>query len=150
MTVAENELGGFSLAATPRGGMGNRVRMTVTYRVVSGSPVSIHVGPNTLNQLAGVLASRQWETATMEVGLLSDFHLVVHAIQRAPDGVFEVADFKVEARAPSNPLGPARLGIVDVAMDGRSPSDPALTMRRSGNTSLQVERVSEEGLSGSS
>lgn len=47
VTVAENEQGGFSLIATPRGGMGNRVRMTVTYRVVSGSPVSIYVGTST-------------------------------------------------------------------------------------------------------
>lgn len=149
VTVAENEQGGFSLVATPRGGMGNRVRTTVTYRVVSGSPVSIYVGPNTLNQLAGVLKSREWETATMEVGVLTDFHLVVHAIQRAPDGVFELADFKLEARAPSHPLGPARVGVVDVAMDGQSASDPALAMRRSGNPSLEVDRVSEDGISGS-
>lgn len=149
VTVADDEMGGFSLTATPRGGMGNRVRIRITYRVVSGSPVSVYVGPNTLNQLAGVLASREWETATVEVGLLSDFHLVIHAIQRAPDGIFEVAELKVEAQTPRKPLSPSRLGVVDVVMDSYSASDPALAMRRSGSQSLQVERTQEVGVAGS-
>jgi len=49
VNVAKTGLGGLSVTATPRGGMGNRVRLTFTYRIVSGSPLSVFVGPNTFN-----------------------------------------------------------------------------------------------------
>jgi predicted amidohydrolase len=144
-TVAKSGQGGLSITATPRGGMGNRVRLTITYRVTSGAPVSVFVGPNTFNQLGGRLASRQWETATLELGLLSDFHLIVHIVQPGP-GVFELAEFKVEARKPEKPLSPARIGTVDVALEGHSPSDSAFGLERVGNPLPRVEWKRDQGV----
>ncbi len=132
VTVKDKEFGGLIIQATPRGGFGNRVRVTVRYRVVQGGPVTVYAGPNTWNQTAAVLTSRDWETAVMEVGLLSDFHLVLHIVQDAPDGAFEISNVKVAARAAERGVREG-LGPVDVAVQAHVPSNPSAAFRLWGN-----------------
>ncbi len=132
VSVKDGEYGGLIVQATPRGGFGNRVRVTLRYRVVQGGPVKVYVGPNTWNQTAAVLTSRDWETAVMEVGLLSDFHLVLHIVQDAPDGVFEISNVKVAARAAERGVREG-LGPVDVAVQAHVPSNPSAAFRLWGN-----------------
>ena len=138
VTVRDKHYGGLRILASPRGGMGNRVRVTLTYRVVSGGPVAVHAGPNTWDQLAGVLASPKWETAIMELGLLFDFHLVLHVAQSAPTGVFELAALAVAARK-----GDRRR--VDVAIRSDSPSQPGVALARRGQPAPTIERVAHGG-----
>ncbi|MBC8868986.1 MAG: hypothetical protein H8E44_06185 [Planctomycetes bacterium] len=132
VSVMGNDFGGLMIQATPRGGFGKRVRATLRYRVVQGGPVTIHAGPNTWNQVAAVLTSRDWETAVVEVGLLSDFHLVLHVVQAAPGGVFEISNLQVAAYAPEQGVREG-LGPVDVAVCANVPSNPSAVFRLRGS-----------------
>jgi len=142
VAVPANRYGGLRIEVTPRGGFGSRVRITLRYRVVSGKPVTVHAGPNTWNQIAAVLTSRDWETATMEAGLVSDYHLVLHVAQPAPDGVFEVAALTVRA-APAAPGVRERLGPVDVAVQAVVPDNPAACLDLMGAPPASVTLAEE-------
>lgn len=137
VTVTDRNYGGLRAQVTPRGGLGNRVRIELTYRVLAGGPVTVWAGPNTWNQSAGALASQEWESAVMELGLLSDFHLVLH-LSQSGTGVFELADLKVLAQK-------GRRERVDVAIDSSSPSQPGTAFQVRGTPAPAMARAEEEG-----
>lgn len=137
-TGTDPDYGGGRIVVTPRGGFGNRVRLSITYRVLEGGPVRVYAGPNTWAQTAAVLKSREWETAVVELGLPYDFHLVLHLAQFGSPAAFEVAKIKTLVRPPAGPLSEARLGPVDVAVDAYAPSDPALALELRGETTPVV------------
>ena len=143
VAVHDGRFGGMRLEATPRGGFGNRVRLELRYRVVSGQPVTIYTGPNNWNQAAAMLTNREWETVTVEVGLLTDFHLVLHVVQPGPEGMFELAALRISARAAGQAVR-ERLGPVDVAVHASSPSDPAVAFQLKGQPPPKLAYSAEE------
>jgi hypothetical protein len=147
VAVRDPKFGGLSITATPRGGFGNRVRVTLRYRVIAGGPVTVYAGPNTWNQVAGVLTSHQWETVVMEVGLLSDFHLVLHVVQPGPEGVFELAEVSVSAQGVDRAVR-QRLGPVAVAIRCDGPADAAAAFRVTGEPPPEVTRVETDDAPG--
>ena len=133
--------GGLRLETTPRGGLGNCVRLTVTYRVLSGGGVDFQVGPNTFNQCPGRLKSRSWETVTVDTGLIYDFLQVLHLSQSSPPGLFEIAGFRVQFQ-PGARRGPGPRRAI-VSMDGWSPSDPLWCFSRGGNVAATATQDAE-------
>ena len=136
--AVKQQFGGLRVEATPRGGMGNRVRMSLTYRVPSGAPVTLYVGPNSWSQTVGHLTSSDWETVTFETGLLYDLECVLHLSQGEPLGVFEIAELTVEAAA-----GRGRRALVSV--DARSPAAAMLAYQQEGAPPPQLTRQPVEG-----
>jgi hypothetical protein len=132
VSAGSSDFGGVATQVTPRGGFGSRVRVALRYRVVHGGPVVVYAGPNTWNQVAAVLTGRDWETAVMEVGLLSDFHLVLHLVQDGPGGEFEIASLDVAVRSAGPGVRDA-LGPVDVAVRALVPSNPSAAFRLLGS-----------------
>jgi hypothetical protein len=116
-----DSLGGVFRAISPRGGFGNRVRVSLRHRVLSGEAVTVWAGPNTWNQVAAVLASPSWQQVRFEVGLPHDFPLVLHIVQPAGGG-FELADLQVGARGAA-PEVRRHLGPVEVTVSALEGGD---------------------------
>ena len=125
VVTSDPRFGGVRITISPRGGLGNRLRVELDGRVLSGAPVTVYVGPNSFNQVGAVLTSPEWQTAAFEVALLSDAPTVLHIAQDGPEGAFELGGLHVFTEAPADPAIRAGLGPVDVAVTGHVGGDPS-------------------------
>jgi len=124
VVASDPSYAGLRIDIAPRGGLGNRVRVELQARLISGPPVNVFVGPNSFNQVGAMITSADWQPVRFEIGLLWDAPTVLHIAQPGPGGEFEMSGLSVSVRG-TTPEVRAGLGPVDVAVAGQVGGDPS-------------------------
>lgn len=132
VSAGDPQYAGLRIDVAPRGGLGNRVRVELQARLISGPPVGVQVGPNSFNQVGAMIANTDWQPVRFEIGLLWDAPTVLHIAQPGPGGEFEIAGLSVAALG-AEPGVRVALGPVDVAIAGEAGGDPSPLFVAEGN-----------------